>query len=167
MRAAFLSASLSPLLVAKLAVLAICTGCKPPAAAAPKDKEGPAKVAHVASEGELNTIKLTAEAEQHLGLALAAVESRAMPRMNTYGGEIMVPPGASIVVSAPFTGTLQEPAKNAVPAAGSLVDAKQPVFKFQPLVAPEREALTPAERVRYAEARNAIATARIDATAAL
>ena len=32
-----------------------------------------------------------------------------------------------------------------------------------PLLSPERAVLTPAERVRFAEAKNAVATSRIDA----
>jgi cobalt-zinc-cadmium efflux system membrane fusion protein len=76
----------------------------------------------------------------------------------------MLPPGASLIVSAPFTGTLDAPLKDkATPIPGDIVTAKQPMFKLQPLITPEREALTPAERVRYAESRNAIATAKIDA----
>jgi membrane fusion protein, heavy metal efflux system len=143
--------------------LALCVGCNPPANSG-KDKELPAKVARIASESELNTIILTAEAEQHLALAVSPVELKAMPRVSTYGGEIMLPPGASLIVSAPFTGTLDSPRKDqAMPAPGDLVIARQPIFKLQPLVTPEREALTPAERVRYAESRNAIATAKIDA----
>ena len=154
------------LLCACTAVLVVA-GCKPPSAAAPKDKESPAKVAHIANEGDLNTITLTAEAEKHLAITVALAELKSVPRISTYGGEVMLPPGASLVVAAPFAGTLAEPAKKGVPPPGALVEAGQPIFKFQPLVAPEREALTPAERVRYAEARNAIATSRIDAAAQL
>jgi cobalt-zinc-cadmium efflux system membrane fusion protein len=148
-----------------LALAPLAAGCRPPTAAdAGKDKEPPAKVAKIAVEGELNTIKLTAEAEKHLALAVAPVELKPMPRVSTYGGEIMLPPGASLIVSAPFTGTLESPTKeSATPGPGNIVTAKQPLFKLQPLIAPEREALTPAERVRYTESRNAIATAKIDA----
>ena len=143
----------------------LCCGCGPPADAG-KEKELPAKVAKIANEAELNTITLTQDAVKHLALAVAVVEFKSMPRVSTYGGEIMLPAGASLIVSAPFTGTLDAPLKDqATPAPGDLVTAKQPIFKLQPLVTPEREALTPAERVRYAEARNAIATAKIDATA--
>jgi RND family efflux transporter MFP subunit len=148
--------------------LSVVAGCGSKAADAGKekgkDKEGPAKVAKIASEGELNTITLTAEAEKHLALAVAPVELKPMPRVSTYGGEITLPPGASLIVSAPFTGTLDAPLKDkATPIPGDIVTAKQPMFKLQPLITPEREALTPAERVRYAESRNAIATAKIDA----
>jgi len=50
-----------------------------------------------------------------------------------------------------------------VPTVGSPVKSGQPVLQLLPLFSPERFVLTPAERVRYAEARNAMATARIEA----
>ncbi len=145
-----------------VALLALSVGCGP---STPSPiKESPATVATIANEGDLNTIKLTAEAEKHLALTVAPVELKPMPRVSIYGGEIMLPPGASLIVSAPFTGTLDTPLKDQGTARpGDVVAAKQPIFKLQPLITPEREALTLAERVRYAESRNAIATARIDA----
>lgn len=143
-------------------LLLLGSGCGP--TTSPEKKESPATVKTIANEAELNTIKLTAAAEKHLALAVAPIEFKAMPRVSTYGGEIMLPQGAALVVSAPFTGTLEAPIQNkSSPKPGDIVTAKQPIFKLQPLVTPERESLTPAERVRYAESRNAIEIARIDA----
>src|SRR4030095_8434112 len=151
-----------------MSLTVLAGGCKPPApATGGKDKEAPAKVANGANEGELKTIKLKAQAEQDFALAVASAELKSVPRISTYGGEVMLPPGASLVVAAPFSGTPQAPGKECAPGVGMLVAAKQPVCQFHPRVAPEREALTPAERVRYAEARNAIATSRIDAAGQL
>lgn len=165
MRLRLFQAGVSIVAAAASVFFPLILGCGPAApAGAGKDKELPAKVAKIANEGELNTIKLTAEAEKHLALAVAPVEFKPMPRVSTYGGEIMLPPGASLIVSAPFTGTLEAPTKDgAAPGPGDIVTARQPLFKLQPLITPDREALTPAERVRYTESRNAIATARIDA----
>lgn len=123
----------------------------------------PAKVANVAKEDQLNTVELSEKAAERLGITTAAVEVRSVRRTRTYGGEVTLPTGASIVVSAPLSGTLQSPGKNAVPSVGTAVKFGQPVFQLLPLLSPERSVLTPAEQVRYAEARNAIATARIDA----
>ena len=39
----------------------------------------------------------------------------------------------------------------------------QPIFLLLPLLSPERAVLTPSERIRFAEAKNALATSRIDA----
>lgn len=153
-------------LLCVLLALLLCasTGCQKNAAgASPAKSEPPAKVANVAKEDQLNTIELTPKAEERLGIKTAPVEVRKIHRTRTYGGEVTLPTGASIIVSAPLSGTLQSPGKGKVPRVGTTVKFGQPVIQLLPLLSPERSVLTPAERVRYAEARNAIATARIDA----
>lgn len=139
-------------------------GCTPSAATAPAH-EPPAKVAQVAQEEKLNTIVLTPEAEKRLGILTAAVERRSIRRLRTYGGEIAVPPGASLVISAPVGGTLSLPGTAAPPSIGALVTERQPLFVLTPLVSADREVLTAAERAALAQAKNAIATSRIDAQA--
>ncbi len=147
-----------------LLLILICLGCQQRSATSLATKpEPPAKVANVAKEDQLNTVELSSKAAERLGIVTAAVEVRSIRRSRTYGGEVTLPAGASIVVSAPFSGTLQTPGKGSVPRVGSAVKFGQPVFQLLPLLSPERDVLTPAERVRYAEARNSIATARIDA----
>jgi RND family efflux transporter MFP subunit len=150
-----------PLLIASVAQSA-AAGCNSAAdfKAAPPP---PAKVATIAQEEQLNTIKLTPEAEARLGIATATVELRPISRVRSYSGEIALPPGASLVISAPVGGTLQPPTPANIPAPGNLVTAKQPIFLLMPLLSPERDVLSSAERIRLAEARNALATSRIDA----
>src|SRR5262245_33314257 len=114
-----------------LAALAAC-GCAPPAAKPAAAHASPAKVETVAQEAKLNTIQLTPEAEQRLGITLAAVEEKNIQRVRTYSGEIAVPPGASLIISAPVGGKLAAPGDGGVPAVGSLVAAKQPVFVLTP-----------------------------------
>ncbi|HVU90064.1 MAG TPA: efflux RND transporter periplasmic adaptor subunit [Pirellulales bacterium] len=126
-------------------------------------KTAPAKVAHPVNEVDLNTIKLTAEAEKHLGIETSPVVARRVNRVRGYGGEIMLPPGSSTIVSAPVNGTLQAPSEKGVPQPGAKVKRQQPVFLLLPLLSPERAVLTPAERIRFAEAKNALVTSRIDA----
>jgi RND family efflux transporter MFP subunit len=145
------------LLVAALALVGCAPTVKP--AAGPS----PAKVAKVANEGELNTIVLTPEAEERLGIKLAPVEVRAVQRVRDYAGEIALPPGASLVISAPVGGRLSAPEPESIPAVGGLVAAKQPIFVLTPLLSPERDVLTPSERVRLVEAENALATSRVEA----
>ncbi len=144
-------------------LLASLSGCHREAKSSKATAVPPSKVAHIAKEDQLNTITLTEKAAERLGITTALVEVRAVRRSRTYGGEVTLPPGAMIVVSAPFNGTLQAAGKSVVLEVGSAVAFGQPVFHLLPLLSPEREVLTPSERVRYAEARNAIATARIDA----
>jgi len=144
--------------------MAATVGCTPPAANAPA-REPPAKVAQIVQEEKLNTKVLTLEAEHRLGILTSPVERRSIRRLRTYGGEIAVPPGASLVISAPVGGTLSLPSAEAPLGVGLLVSQKQPLFVLTPLVSADREVLTAAERAALAQAKNAIATSRIDAQA--
>ena len=78
---------------------------------------------------------------------------RRMNRSRTYGGEVTLPTGASIIVSAPFSGTLQSPGKGSVPNVGTAVKFGQPVFQLLPLLSPEREVLTPADEENHIDKR--------------
>ena len=79
------------------------------------------------------------------------------------GGEVMVPPGKSIIVTAPVTGTLSAPQGRDVPTPGSRVVAGQAIFSFIPMLTPERNVLTPSERVRIAQTKADVTTAQIEA----
>lgn len=132
----------------------------------PAKSPAPATVATIAHEDQLNTIKLTTDAERRLGIQTAPIELRKSSRLRTYGGEIVLPAGASIIVSAPIGGTLQAP-DTEVPKVGAHVTMQQPIFKLLPLLSPERSVLTPAERIRFAESRNTVAQTQIDAAGAV
>ena len=69
--------------------------------------ERPEMLDKIQQEGDLNKIVLDAEAEKRLGIALAIVEMKPVSRVRSYGGEIALPPGASLVISAPVGGKLQ------------------------------------------------------------
>lgn len=144
-----------------LLVCFVLCGCEKASGTAAKAPP-PAVVAKIAQEDQLNTITLRPEAEQRLGITTAPVAIRPMERLRSYGGEIALPTGASIIVAAPIGGTLQAPNKP-IPPVGAKVAAKQPIFLLLPLLSPERAVLTPAERVRFAEARNTVAQSQIDA----
>lgn len=135
--------------------------CRPQAPAAAKTP--PAKVGSIAHEDQLNTLTLTPEAERRLGIETAPIEIQPVERVRSYGAEVALPIGATIVVSAPVGGTLQAPSAAGAPQVGEMVERKQPVFLLLPLLSPERSVLTPAERIRFAEARAAVAQQQIDA----
>src|SRR5687768_5567874 len=65
----------------------------------------PFHVAKPLQEERLDTIELSAAAVARLNLRTAPVEKKPMPRTRSYGGEVVVPPGRSITVSAPLGGT--------------------------------------------------------------
>lgn len=142
-------------------IFTLAAGCQKPVAKAAKVE--PAKVAHPAKEGDLNTIELTPEAEERLGINTVAVERKAVHRRRTYGGEVVLPTGASITVSAPTGGTLQAVSEGSVPDFGTHVERNQPVFLLLPLLSPERAVLTPAERIAAAQARLQLSQAQITA----
>lgn len=148
-------------IAALLLLLLTASGCDR-AASQPSKSTAPATVATIAHEDQLNTIKLTVDAERRLGIQTAPIALRKMSRLQTYGGEIALPAGASIIVSAPIGGTLQAPGKE-LPKVGTPVAVNQPIFRLLPLLSPERSVLTPAERIRFAESRNTVAQSQIDA----
>ncbi|HVX61069.1 MAG TPA: efflux RND transporter periplasmic adaptor subunit [Pirellulales bacterium] len=147
---------------ALLLLLAALAGCNRTAHSASKS-EPPAKVAQIASEEQLNTITLTAEAEKRLGLETAHVELRRVARRRTFGGEATLPTGASVVVSAPVSGRLKLASTDAPLSVGQKVERHYPVFVLTPLLSPERDVLTPAERIAYAQAQMQLSQAQVDA----
>ena len=108
----------------------------------------PATVAKVLKEDEINVVKLTPEAEQRLGIETATVERRSIRQSRTYGGEVMVPLGQSVLVAAPLGGELQVTDKG-LPRPGARVRKGQPILLLLPLLTPE--------------ARTTLAAARVDA----
>jgi RND family efflux transporter MFP subunit len=111
------------------------------------DKPPPAAtVAKVVKEDDLNTVVLTEEAEKRIGLTTAPVEKKSVPRSRVYGGEVTVPVGRAIVVTAPLGGTLKAPA-GGVPKAGQAVKAGEPVLHLLPLLTPDGRATLAASLV--------------------
>lgn len=138
--------------------------------AAPKsDGHGgaPSKTTHKVSESDLNIVELTEDAVRRLGLDSEAVEEREMFRTRPYGADLMLPTDASIIVSSPLAGTLKSSSDQARLEVGKKVDRDQAVLSIFPLLSPERAVLTPAERIRFAEAKNALAQSKIDAEGAV
>ncbi len=108
----------------------------------------PAMVSKVLKEEEINVVKLSSEAEQRLGIETAAVERRSIRQSRTYGGEVMVPFGQSVLVAAPLGGELQVTDRG-LPRPGAKVRKGQSILLLSPLLTPE--------------ARTTLAAARVDA----
>lgn len=81
-----------------LLILAAC-GAKAPSARAPA-----AEVSHPVTEGDLPTVRLSPEAISRLQLQTSHVRSAPVPRTRLVGGEVVVPPGRTVVVTAPVAG---------------------------------------------------------------
>ena len=149
--------------IVALAVLMMSAmGCSTQQAAEAQKPSPPAKVENPVKEGELATVTLATEAEARLGIRTAPVEYTGVARTRTYGGEVVLPPDSAIVVSAPVAGTLLA-ASGPAPVAGAMVKKGQHVFRLLPLLAPERDARTLAEKeVTDSETRLAFAKVRLD-----
>jgi RND family efflux transporter MFP subunit len=125
--------------------LAALAGCQPtggaPASAAPKPAP-PAKVEGAPKEADLATVKLTAEAETHLGVVTAEAARKPVPRTTTYAGVVTIPPGRLTAVTAPFVGLIKAPPGGAgVPKPGAAVKEGQPVLVLVPILSPEAKAM--------------------------
>jgi len=104
----------------------------------------PATVPKPFKEDQAATVVLTAEADAKLGVRLAPVVRQPMPRKRVFGGEVIVPPGRSLIVSAPLAGTLKA---GAALVPGQVVKAGRPVLHLAPILDPVGRANLTASRV--------------------
>jgi RND family efflux transporter MFP subunit len=117
----------------------------------------PAKIDKPQKEIDVNSIVLTPEAEARLGLKTAPVEKRRVQRARYLGGEAVVPPGLSVTVAAPLSGSLSV-AGDVTPRPGAALAKGQAIFSLS---------LTSADRIKVAESKTNVAAARIEADAAV
>tara|TARA_R110002049_G_scaffold4601_5_gene32011 strand:- start:25482 stop:26747 length:1266 start_codon:yes stop_codon:yes gene_type:complete len=150
-------------LVSCVGLLALLVGCDHKSPSAAPEKTEPAHVAHHVDENELNTITLTPQAASRLGIKLAEVARTKMRPNRVVGGEVVLPPGQTIIVTAPIAGTLQPPLDGQSIAPGKRMQQGQVVFRFKPLLSAERDVLTPSERVSMAQTKADVATAQLEA----
>jgi RND family efflux transporter MFP subunit len=92
-----------------------------------------AKVANPVSESQLTTVTLTSDAVRRLAIATAPVESLSVLPTRSVGGEVVVPPGLSLTVSAPVAGRVLAAGSGALPAAGSRVRRGALLMRLAPL----------------------------------
>jgi RND family efflux transporter MFP subunit len=128
-------------------------GCSRPGSE-PAAHVAAAAVENPQTEAELATIKLTPEAVARLGIETVAVKTEAAAATRTVGGEIVVPEGRGVVVTAPVAGTLT----GGAPRAGASVRRGSRLMTIAPLV--------PAERDQRIEAQRAVTAAEAEETAA-
>ncbi len=116
-------------------------------------REQPASVAHdppaatvnqPKAEAELTTVKLSPEAMKRLGIETEVVQVQDAAATRTVGGDIVVPEGRRVQVTAPVAGTLS----SAIARAGATVADGAALFRLAPI--------NPAERDQGSEARRAV-----------
>jgi len=95
------------------------------------------------SEG-LASVALPHESQRALGLETVSVERVTAPERSVVAGEVMVPPGRDIVLSAPTGGRIAP--SGALPRPGEPVRAGQPLMSLIPMAAVDRNARASAAR---------------------
>jgi membrane fusion protein, heavy metal efflux system len=113
-----------------------CTPAKAPATSVPA-----AKLERTTLEG-LVSITLREDAQAALGLELGAVEKGLKPAQLIVGGEVMVPAGRELVLSAPVGGRIA----GALPQPGALLKAGQVLMTLVPLATVDRDVRARAQR---------------------
>lgn len=149
-----------------IAILCSCLPCVSNAAADDKSKTGagPATVENRVKESDLTTIKLTADAERRLGIELVAVERKSIALPRRLPGEVLIPPGRTIIVSAPVAGLVGlPPASESPPSAGQRVEHGGALLRLQPGESRDGKTFVPADRISLARARADLTAARIEA----
>ncbi len=145
-----------------IAAVIISSGCGPQASTKAKPTS-PAKVEMVPHESDLATITLTKEAEARLGISAVATELRRVQQHRTFGGEVIIPSGRSIMIAAPMAGVVSASGGSRLPTPGSKVIAGDVVLALTPILSPERDVPTPAEEVQMAGAKATLVAAQVTA----
>ena len=151
------------IVVVPFVLLTGTVGCskneKPSAANAAK----PATVEAHPSEQDIYRIVLTPETETRLQISTVPAAVQPMPRTRSIGGDVMIPDGKRIPVTAPLTGKLLPTGTATQAVAGQHVVANQTLFKLIPMLPPEREVPNAAERVQMANAQATLVSSQIQA----
>lgn len=69
-------------------------------------------------ETDLPVVRLSEQAIKRLGIATSTVESGPLPHTRLVGGEVIVPPGRTVTVTAPVAGMVRLVATGLLPGAG-------------------------------------------------
>jgi len=147
---------------AVLIVSALTSGCGPQSSSKAKPI-APAKVELVPHESDLATLTLTPEAENRLGITTVASEIHRMQQHRTFGGEVLIPSGRSIMVAAPVSGVVTVSTNSPLPSPGTRVQAGDVVLSLTPILSPERDVPTPAEQVQMVGAKATLVAAQVTA----
>ncbi|PTL77796.1 efflux RND transporter periplasmic adaptor subunit [Vitiosangium sp. GDMCC 1.1324] len=143
---------------AALATSLACRGSAPNAAPPP-----PAATvsAHV-PEATLATVTLTPEAESRLALKVQPVRKRSALHTHVAGGEVMVPSGNALIVTAPVAGLVDGAGTSRALRVGASVSRGDVLLRLVPLATVDRDLRAQALRaVESARARAEASAARL------
>jgi RND family efflux transporter MFP subunit len=117
---------------------------------APAAHQPAATVSQPKAEADLTTVTLSAEAIKRLGIEIEVAQVQDASVTRTVGGDIVVPEGKRVQVTAPVAGTLS----SAIVRAGATVTEGAALFRLAPI--------NPAERDQAGEARRAVQAAQAE-----
>lgn len=112
-------------------------------------------------ESALNTVYLDHDSYQKLGILLASIQRETIPANKVYGGEIVVPAGGMVSISAPVSGKLISIDKNLL-KPGAQVKAGQLLYRIQPIITADARANL-ANALADAESSVKVAKSQVDA----
>lgn len=130
--------------------LMVC-GCSPDAPAQSKT-EAPAHVESPRPEADLTTVRLSSEAVARLGIETVVTRTDAAAATRSLGGEVTVPEGKLVTVTAPLAGTITGIAG---PQPGTRVTRGTRLMTLAPLASSDRD--------QTIEARRSVDAAQADA----
>lgn len=94
---------------------------------------------NVVQESDLNTVHLSDESYQKLGIQIATVKHEEITDSKIYGGEIVVPAGKKVSISAPISGKLVSLNANTL-VPGAQIKAGQLLYRIQPIITADARA---------------------------
>lgn len=139
------------------------------ASACTTERSKPAAAASVSApvgEGGLTAVTLTTESYAHLRIAFGRADSAASVATRVVGGELVVPPGRALMISAPVSGRVLAPAGTTMPTPGQHVRQGEPLMRLAALP-PDRDLLRTRQDLAATEARLTQAQLEADRTALL
>jgi RND family efflux transporter MFP subunit len=128
-------------------VIAGCSSDAPP----PAKAEAPAHVEAAKPEAELTTVKLSTDAIERLGIETAVARTDSAAATRSLGGEVSVPEGKLVTVTAPLAGTITGAAGT---QPGTRVTRGARLMTLTPLASSDRD--------QSIEARRAVDAAQAD-----
>lgn len=124
-----------------------------------------AKVSGHVAESSLATVTLHPEAEKRLDLQVRAVSKRIAARKHILGGEVVVPSGNALMVTAPVAGVVAAAGSEGALRPGAAVKRGDVLLRLVPLAMVDRDLRAQAQRaVEVARAREEAAAARLART---
>lgn len=132
---------------AECLVVSVLLACGAEAPRSPSPS--PAATTHHAGDA---SVTLSPEADARLGVTLAPIERRSVPRIRKLPGEVVVRPGGALTIAAPVPGLVI--ATEGLPRPGATLRAGQTIARLVPLASVDRDLRARARsQVAAAEAR--------------